>query len=166
MLQALINLPRRNEGLKLAEERIQPDEEASVQAMIDLLGTYMREHWQPGTFQRGGNTKTHGIVRGEVIIRDDVPSHLRRGVFATPRTFRALVRFSGPGPDIPRDIDDVGFASCPCKLMDVPGEKLMEDEKFTQDFLPSPPRASSRPTRATTPSCSGGAFAPCRYSIS
>ena len=134
LLQALINLPRRNEGLKLAEEKLLPDEEAAIQGMIDYLGTYMREHWKPGNFQRGGNTKTHGIVRGEFIVRDDIPSHMRRGVFAKPQTFRAWVRFSGPGPDIPRDIDDVGFASCSFKLMGVPGPKLMEDEKFTQDF--------------------------------
>ena len=134
LLQALINFPRRNEGLKLAEEKLLPDEEAAIQGMIDYLGTYMREHWKPGNFQRGGNTKTHGIVRGEFIVRDDVPSHMRRGIFAKPQSFRAWVRFAGPGPDIPKDIEDVGFASCSFKLMGVPGPKLMEDEKFTQDF--------------------------------
>jgi hypothetical protein len=134
LLQALINFPRRNEGLKLAEEKPLPDEEAAIQGMIDYLGTYMREHWKPGNFQRGGNTKTHGIVRGEFVVRDDIPANMRRGVFAKPQTFRAWVRFAGPGPDIPRDIDDVGFASCSFKLMGVPGPKLMADEKFTQDF--------------------------------
>jgi hypothetical protein len=134
LLQALINFPRRNEGLKLAEEKPLPDEEAAIQGMIDYLGTYMREHWKPGNFQRGGNTKTHGIVRGEFIVRDDVPSHMRRGIFAKPQNFRAWVRFAGPGPDIPKDIEDVGFASCSFKLMGVPGPKLMDDEKFTQDF--------------------------------
>ena len=76
-----------------------------------------------------------GILRGEFIVRDDVPEHMRRGVFASPRTFPVWVRFSGPGPNIPADIDDVGFVSCAIKLMGVEGEKLMDDEKHTQDFI-------------------------------
>ena len=51
-------------------------------------------------------------------------------MFAEPRTYPAWVRFSGPGPDWPRDIDDVGFVSCAIKLMGVPGPKLLDDEKF------------------------------------
>ncbi|HUB45360.1 MAG TPA: hypothetical protein VMB73_10280, partial [Acetobacteraceae bacterium] len=35
LIQMLINLPRRDEGLRLAEETIQPNEEASLQAIID-----------------------------------------------------------------------------------------------------------------------------------
>ena len=58
----------------------------------------MRGLWKPGGFERGGNTKTHGIVRGEFIVHDDLPEHMRRGIFAKPQTFRAWVRFSGPGP--------------------------------------------------------------------
>ena len=45
------------------------------------------------------------------------------------------MRFSGPGPDLPEDIKDVGFGSMTIKLMDVPGPKLMDDEKHTQDLL-------------------------------
>ena len=135
LIQALINLQRRDEGLALAEERALPGEEAALDSIIATMGTYMRRHYRPGEFQRAGNTKTHGVVRGEFIVRDDVPAHLRHGVFATPRTFRAWVRFSGPGPDSPADIDDVGFVSCAIKLMGVPGPKLLDDEQLTQDFL-------------------------------
>jgi hypothetical protein len=45
------------------------------------------------------------------------------------------VRFSGPGPYITPDIDDVGFMSISIKLMGVPGPKLMDDEKFTLDMF-------------------------------
>ena len=135
LIQMLINLPRRDEGLRLAEETIQPNEEASLQAIIDTLGEYMQEHWPPGNFQRGGNTKTHGVVRATFTVRDDLPAQYRHGLFSEPKTYPAWVRFSGPGPDWPRDIDDVGFVSCAIKVMGVPGPKLMEDEKFTQDFL-------------------------------
>ena len=135
VVQFLINLGRKDEGLQLAEETIDPDEEQSLDEIIDLMADQMRGHFKPGGYERGGNTKTHGIVRATVTIRDDLPEHCRKGVFATPLSYPAYVRFSGPGPDVPADIEDVGFVSMAVKLMDVPGEKLMGEERFTQDFI-------------------------------
>ena len=131
----LINLKRKDEGLGLAEEKLQPDEEASLQAIIDQFTAQLRGLWNPGHFERGGNTKTHGIVRAEFVVRDDLPEHLRRGIYAEPRTYRAWVRFSGPGPYITPDIDDVGFMSISVKLLGVPGPKLLEDEQETLDMF-------------------------------
>ena len=109
----------------------------------------MRGLWKPGYFERGGNTKTHGIVRAELTVRDDLPEHLRHGIFAEPRTYRAWVRFSGPGPYVTPDIDDVGFMSMSVKLMGVPGPKLLDDERFTQDlFGVSTPTFVTPDTRA------------------
>jgi hypothetical protein len=131
----LINLRRRDEGLAVAEERPIPDEEIWLQSIIDSFTEQMKLLWKPRGFERGGNTKTHGIVRAELIVRDDLPAELRHGIFAEPRTYRAWVRFSGPGPYVTADIDDVGFMSISIKLMGVPGPKLMEEERFTQDFF-------------------------------
>src|SRR5262249_61294674 len=125
---------RKDEGLKIAEERIQPDEEASLQSIIDTFKAQMSGLWKPGGFERGGNTKTHGIVRAEFVVHDGLPPQFRHGIFAQPKTCRACVRFSGPGPFVTPDIDDVGFMSISIKLMGVPGPKLMEEEKFTQDM--------------------------------
>lgn len=135
LLQFLINLRRRDEGLALAEEKIDADEEQSLDEIIDLMADQMRGHFRPGHYERGGNTKTHGVLRATVTIRDDLPEHCRKGIFAEPRTFKAYVRFSGPGPDVPADIRDVGFTSMAVKLMGVPGEKLMDEEKHTQDLI-------------------------------
>jgi hypothetical protein len=100
----------------------------------------MQSLWKPGAYERGGNTKTHGIVRGDFIVHDNLPTELRHGIYAEPRTYKAWVRFSGPGPYVTPDIDDVGFMSISVKLMGVPGPKLMPDERFTQDmFGVSPP---------------------------
>ena len=137
---ALINRRRPNEGLKIAEERLLPDEESYVDSIISSFQTQMRLLWKPGGFERGGNTKTHGVVRGEFTVHDGLPSNLRHGIFAEPRTFKAWVRFSGPGPYVTPDIEDPGFMSISLKLMGVPGPKLMEEERFTQDmFGVSPP---------------------------
>jgi hypothetical protein len=95
----------------------------------------MHRLWNRGHYERGGNTKTHGIVRAEFTIRDDLPENMRRGIYAEPRTYRAWVRFSGPGPYITPDIDDVGFMSISVKLMGVPGPKLLDDERETLDMF-------------------------------
>lgn len=134
-VQFLINRRRKNEGLKIAEESFDADEESSLDNIIDLMADQMRGRFKPGGYERGGNTKTHGVVKATVTIRDDIPEHCRKGVFAEPRSYKAYVRFSGPGPNVPSDIQDVGFMSMAVKLLGVPGPKLMEEEKFTQDFI-------------------------------
>jgi len=145
----LINMKRRDEGYALAEERIQPDEEAHLQAIIDAFDAQMRRLWNPGHFERGGNTKTHGVVRAELVVRNDLPEQMRRGLFAEARTYPAWVRFAGPGPYVTPDIDDVGFMSMSIKLMGVPGPKLLDDEQHTQDLLAvSPPTFVTPDTRA------------------
>lgn len=131
----LINLQRRNEGMKIAEERPIPNEEEYLNSIISTFERQMRLLWKPGGFERGGNTKTHGIVRGEFIVHDNLPPQFRHGIYAKPQTFRAWVRFSGPGPYVTPDIDDVGFMSISIKLMGVPGPKLIDEEKFTLDMF-------------------------------
>jgi hypothetical protein len=132
---ALINWRRKDEGLKIAEERAQPDEEAHLEDIIASFNAQIHRLWNPGHVERGGNTKTHGIVRAELTVRNDLPEPMRRGIFAGPHTYRAWVRYSGPGPYVPPDIDDVGFMSMSIKLMGVPGPKLLDDEELTQDLL-------------------------------
>jgi hypothetical protein len=132
---AMINSRRPNDGLKIAEEKIQADEEAYLDSIISSFETQMQELWKPGAYERGGNTKTQGIVRGEFIVHDNLAPELRHGIYAEPRTYKAWVRFSGPGPYITPDIDDVGFMSISVKLMGVPGPKVMDDEKYTQDMF-------------------------------
>ncbi len=137
---ALINWQRRDEGLKIAEERALPNEEANLEAIVMTFKQQMSGLWKPGGFERGGNTKTHGIVRAELVVHDNLPAQYRKGIFAVRRSYPAWVRFSGPGPYVTPDIDDVGFMSISVKLMDVPGTKLMDEEKSTQDmFGVSPP---------------------------
>ncbi len=134
LLTALINLRRSRENVGLAEETPQLGEEQDTQTMIDEMRRHLVRDFPQGGFERAGNTKTHGLVRGALTIHDGLPENLRRGLFATPKTYRCWVRFSGPGPHIEPDINDVGFVSISVKVMGVEGDKLWDDEKHTQDF--------------------------------
>ena len=133
--QKLQNARREDEHLALAEERMLPGEEQYTQEIIDELAKFTRENWPPGGAQRFGNTKTFGVLRAEFTVLPDLPAGLRHGLFAEPRTYPAWVRFSGPGPYAPPDIEDLGQCSVGIKVMGVPGPKLMEDERFTQDLI-------------------------------
>lgn len=144
VLQFLINARRPCVPLSLAEEQQQPGEEQHLDAIIDLMTDQMRGNFKPGQYERGGNTKTHGVVKASVTILDNLPSPFRQGIFSKPHRYDAWIRFSGPGPDVPDDINDVGFGSMAIKLMDVAGSKLMDEEKHTQDLI-----AVSTPTFVT-----------------
>jgi hypothetical protein len=135
LLQALINIQRRDEHMGLADEKLMAGEEQALDRIIADMGAYILRKYRNGEYERAGNTKTHGLVRAEVSIKGDLPSELRQGIFREARSFPAWIRFAGPGPDSPPDIDDVGFQSMSIKLMDVPGPKLLPDEKHTQDLL-------------------------------
>ena len=133
--QALQNARRKDEHLQLAEEKLLPGEGELTLEIIDELTKFTRENWLPGGAQRFGNTKTFGVLRGEFSVLPDLPGNLRRGLFAEPRTYPAWVRFSGPGPYAPPDLEDLGQCSVGIKVMGVPGPKLMDDERFTQDLI-------------------------------
>ena len=131
----LINRRRKDEGLAIAQERLLENEEAWTDSIVQSFTRQMSDLWKPGGYERGGNTKTQGIVRGEFIVHDGLPEHMRRGIYAKPQAFKCWVRFSGPGPYITPDIEDVGFMSISIKLMGVPGPKLLEEEQHTLDMF-------------------------------
>jgi hypothetical protein len=133
--QALQNALRRDEHLGLAEERLLPGEEQLTREIIDELVRFTRENWLPGAAQRFGNTKTFGVLRGEFSVLPGLPGHLRHGLFGEAASYPAWVRFSGPGPYAPPDVEDLGQCSVGIKVMGVPGPKLMGDESFTQDLI-------------------------------
>ncbi|HLL70899.1 MAG TPA: catalase family protein [Pyrinomonadaceae bacterium] len=133
--QFLVNLRRTNEHLALAEEKLLPDEAEITRQITAQMCEFMSKHYRNGVALRAGNTKTHGLVRAEFEVLSNLPNELRQGVFQTARTYKALVRFAGPGPFAPADVDDNGILSISIKLLGVEGEKLLaDDERTTQDF--------------------------------
>jgi hypothetical protein len=133
-VQGVMNLRRRDQHLGLAEERALPAEEQVTRAIVAQMTEFMRVHYQGRHWERAGNTKTYGVVRAELEVLPSLPTNLRRGLFAEARAYPAWVRFAGPGPLSPPDVDDNGILSIGVKVMGVPGPKLLDDEKFTQDF--------------------------------
>src|ERR1019366_3056859 len=67
-------------------------------------------------------------------VAEKVPAELRRGIFQEGRVYRSWIRYSNGAGRATKDSkgDARGMA---IKILGVPGPKLSEDEKATQDFL-------------------------------
>ena len=121
-------------GLRPAEERAIPGEERITAEIVAAMSAFLHDTYPHGGALRAGNTKTYGVVRGELRVHADLPARYRHGVFQPGRRYPVWVRFGGPGPLAPPDPKDNGVLSIGIKLMGVVGEKLLDDERFTQDF--------------------------------
>lgn len=125
---------------ELAKEYPLPNEEELIRELLALREKRV-VRGPTGAFVRESHPKHHGCVRAELVVEPELPAELRAGVFAEPRSYPAVIRFSNASPlgrggryraDGRPDVRGMAL-----KLMDVPGEKLLEDERHetTQDFL-------------------------------
>ena len=78
--------------------------------------------------------RTHGIIKGEFTILDDLPEAYRQGMFAAAGTHPVYVRYSSDLADGRPDwMSTIGIG---IKVFDVPGEKFVSDDGAnTADFL-------------------------------
>ncbi len=135
LVQKAINARRRDLPLAPGEERLLPNEEEITNQIVETMTTFLHRQYEgAGPALRAGNTKTYGVVRGEFEVLAGLPAALRHGLFASPGTYKAWVRFGGPGPLAPPDLRDNGVLSLGVKVMGVDGPKLLDDEQATQDF--------------------------------
>jgi hypothetical protein len=134
LVQTLINFKRKDDHLQISEEKLLPDEKEITDLIIRQMAMFTRKRYVHSFALRAGNTKTYGVVRGEFEVLPNLADNLRQGVFRHPKTYPAWVRFAGPGPLAPPDLKDNGVLSIGIKLVGVEGDKLLDDEKWTQDF--------------------------------
>jgi hypothetical protein len=132
--QLLLRLLHRNDETRLCQEIPIAGEEEITRKIKDHMSQFTEREYEGRIAERAGNTKTYGVVRGTFEVREDVPAEFKKGIFAQPVSFPAWIRFGGPGPLSPPDVEDSGILSIGVKLMGVPGEKFLPDEKSTQDF--------------------------------
>jgi hypothetical protein len=133
--QLLLRILHRNPETRLCEEIPLAEEAVITSAITDAMAQFTKREYEGRIAERAGNTKTYGVVRGDFRVLEEIPAAYRHGVFAEPKSFPVWIRFGGPGPLSPPDVEDSGILSIGIKLMGVPGAKLLADEKWTQDFL-------------------------------
>lgn len=94
---------------------------------------------QKGPDLRKDHPKGHGLLWGEFKVEDNLPESMRVGVFTQPKTYPIWVRPSNGASaekrgklasDLNPDLRAIAI-----KLLQVEGEKVLDDERETQDFL-------------------------------
>lgn len=119
------------------KEVIGPDEPAVFERLAqDLAGVQAAVTSRVGAPHRGLHAKSNLNVRAELEVMAGLPEHARVGLFAEPKKYDAVVRFSngGPAPQSDKKPDVRGIA---VKVIGVGGKKLIPgmESAPTQDFL-------------------------------
>ncbi len=117
-------------------EEILPDED-EVNAKLAESFRYIvnKTHEDTGHAERSVHAKSFALLRAEVVVHPDLPPELAQGVFATAKTYAAVIRISSIAGDVLPDTVSLprGFSF---KLFDVDGERLPGSEDArTQDFI-------------------------------
>lgn len=124
--------------LGLGEEQVSPDEAAAIVDIDHMLRVQVEKDYPPGDrpARRDQHPKAHGCVRAEFTVDNDIPEHLRYGLFGEARSYPAWIRFSSAStqmaPDAKKDAHGMAI-----KLMGVDGVKVLpaEAHETTHDFI-------------------------------
>lgn len=85
---------------------------------------------------RDAHAKSHGILKGELRIYENLPAEFRQGLFREAKTYPVIIRFStAPGDVLPDGI--AALRGMAIKIIGVEGEKILPALKdaVTQDFV-------------------------------
>ncbi len=133
-----------------AIEVIQPGEEQTfdeIAATMRDIQTKIGERQRHMT--RAVHAKSHGLLKAQVTVIDGLPEELRQGLFATPGSYSAVMRFSTNPGDILSDHISTprGLAM---KIIGVPGEMLPNHAgEVTQDLVMVNDKAFNAPDAKT-----------------
>lgn len=116
-------------------EQPTPDEAETIAGLKEQFGHILdTTSADYGHAVRSVHAKGHGLARGTLTVKDDLPPELAQGLFARPGRYEAVLRFSTNAGDILDDAISLprGLA---VKVMGVDGERLPDAEGTTQDFV-------------------------------
>ncbi|MCW3124248.1 MAG: hypothetical protein JWQ38_3740 [Flavipsychrobacter sp.] len=121
--------------LELNKEYLEKDEAKNTELITQILIEQEKKKYDPDKVLRIFHPQTHGTVKGEFYVHDDIPEHLKVGLFKKAGTYQAYMRFSNGNDRLQSDAKK-GFRGIAIKLLNVPGEKLMVTKgDQAQDFL-------------------------------
>lgn len=104
--------------------------------VVDLIAKNEKEHKVGTVARRDVHSKSNGLFKAKFQVHDNLPEHLRVGLFAEARTYDALVRLSNGGLGTAADAfpNIRGFA---IKLYGVAGDKVLpgDEQSSEHDML-------------------------------
>lgn len=124
---------RYSESVEVEQPNEAEDTQDAINAFREMAQFAFEKHRHAG---RGAHAKSHGILKAELQVYNDLPEELRQGMFREARTFPVILRYStAPGDTAPDGI--AAFRGLGIKVIGIEGEKLSPDapDAVTQDFL-------------------------------
>src|SRR4051794_24856691 len=106
---------------ELAKETVLPDEGRVTTEFISFLKETGEKHHPTGSLPRFNQGRAAGCVDAEFVVPTDLPSELRVGLFAAPRTYTARIRFANASTTTDKDKDVRGMS---IKVLSVTGDNL------------------------------------------
>jgi len=118
---------------QIAVEYPPADEGKYIADLEQRLQAKITDQYRTGIMRRDAHPKMHGVVKAEFTVEPNLPNELRVGIFREPKTYQAWIRYSNQNSTMQADIkgDIRGMA---IKLMGVPGQKVLEQEKDAQTY--------------------------------
>lgn len=112
------------------------EDKATTEIVASIRSKIKDDFNKTGHAVRDAHRKSHGCVKANFTVMAGLQRDYAKGLFATPRSFPAIVRFSNGSGQSQNDQegDARGMA---IKLLGVEGDKILEDETHakTQDFV-------------------------------
>jgi len=112
------------------------DEEKTIQGLKETLKQIADTTYEDsGHAFRSVHLKSHGILRAELEVADNLPPLLAQGLFAHPARYPVVMRFStSPGDELHDKVSTPRGLGI--KVIGVEGERLPDSEgDVTQDFV-------------------------------
>ncbi len=129
--------------LEIGEEQIDSNEDNIAEQISKMFQEIVKKGYasRPGDARparRDAHAKHHGCAIGKFIVENKLPMEFQKGVFATPKEYKAFIRFSNGSFDLKADkIPDAHGVAI--KLIGVKSNLLNETETNgednTQDFI-------------------------------
>jgi hypothetical protein len=129
-----------------AFERIGDGEVDAIRALQNIFAGMVNTVAEAeGHAHRAVHAKGHAILRGKLVVLDNLPPQLAQGLFGAPATFDVLLRWSSPPPEqLPDSVSTPRAVAV--KVLGVPGEHLDAGRPSqSQDFLMVNAPAFARP---------------------
>ena len=86
-------------------EKVPAGEEEDIQAVADMINKIQKVHWNMHRHcYSGTHARTQGLVKGKLIVPDDLPKHLKQSMFDHGAEYPVVCRYSSepgdPGLDV------------------------------------------------------------------
>ena len=118
-------------------EKLAPDEADIAARIAAIIEAHLRHLYASGTILRDAHPKADGCVKAVFTVDADSAAPVRRGLFATVKSYDAVIRFSNGNENAKRSDSEGDGRGMAIKVLGVPRTRLTQEPKGppSQDFI-------------------------------